>query len=259
MALEIEHINPFRFYDYNTVDNVYTLASPDVCRINTQYQRATYVVNSYPVFMRRGIIQIQLKLYDITDNTTLNGNILLPDGSTVQMAVNRVFSNQLVFTYTPLTSGIHKITISLNLPYFSTTLFTSDEFIVKDSENDLIKFAYSDSQNRYGGYFFNSNGFAVWEPIAYYTGFWDYGESVDDQTVYNSQNGNVYLIDSNPQQIVDLTLTEIKASYIDTVKRQTICDNFYMNDVRYTVIEFKSTLINETDLATITMKLSRLV
>lgn len=253
MATYIPYINPIRFQKIDTtIDYVDVFPSSDNMRLQESYQRGVYPVSYYPDFLINK--EISVIVYSNVPAYAISKVIILPDSSTVSATLTditpAVYSGDYIYkvSYTPTIEGVHYLNINNE--------YISDPFYVRSSDKDLIQINFYDSDNRYGGYFFDTIT-QVWNPYAYYTGVIKVGQPEDEQSVYDQSQGNSTILDADPKRIRLLTITDINENYIDIIKQQSICSNYYVNGVRFAAEDLAVNEVDKSDVVDITMKLTQ--
>jgi len=266
MRVLIPYLNPVRFYrDGGGIDYDTYYPAFDLMRLNTKYQRGIYPVNNkvdvvtgkemtYQVTVVQPLSSFRVQVF-------FNGSEI-PQASIVNVTPAGWTTTQTIiqWSYTPAEDGEYYFFLSIvgSGIYVIDRWYYSDTFRATsnlDDKKGLVKINYYDERNRYGGVFFD-NTTQIWSPIAYFTGQITPDDPSDDQSVYDNEKALV-LLESNPKRTAVLTLTEINVLYIDVIKQQSVCDNYYVNGIKYNVSDFKVDKIDKSDICTITMKLTQ--
>lgn len=253
MAIIIPYMNPIRFRK-NTIDYVNRMPDFDNMTQRVDYQRGiTAQKGYYPNFKQNQQLEIE---YFTDDSPNIIITLKLPNDTFITLTpinitpAGWVSEDAFNLTYTPNMLGTYYIMIQ-----DSSDTWTSDEFFVKPTtSNDLVELKYSDSQNRYGGFFTgNSNG--GWAPKAYFTGIITEGEGETDQTFYTDQPGDPALLETTESDGLIVTLTDISIIDYKRIRWYRKCDNFYVNDVKVTCLEIsKEDKSNNTDMCDVTLR-----
>ena len=240
MATRIPYINPIRFRIIKTYGSAAYPKHPIDSRTQrTQYFRGVIPVQDYyPDYVKDELIYIQaystqnLKCQLIEYDT---GSVRNTAGS----VVTTLATGEKVYVF-----SIQIFSLGLNYMQIieedgDEITYQSDLFNVRTNDDlELLEFRVSDSENRYGGYFYLSTGVQKWFPIAYYTGKEVYGQPEDEQSKYDDDTANETILQASPKRIRTLILTDIHGDYIDVIKQQTICDEFEYMDQFWAVSEF---------------------
>lgn len=259
-TLKIPLINPIRIR-HETWLNPADYPQNNFTPFDQQTQRAQYdrgvtpQKHYYPNWLLDQELVIQVistnffnpsgQWYDPDNNaTSMTRTDVTPSGWT---AGETVFN----FSFTPTIEGVYYFKI---LEPFGET-YISDQFYVKSNDDlELVEFRFADTQNRYGGVFYDSTS-AIWEPRAYYTKMPDAVGAEDEQSVYKPEGGGTRVLQSDPTFSEGIILSDIHRHYYKTAKLQSVCDTFYINDIQYSAPEFTLEQIDpKGDLLNITIK-----
>jgi hypothetical protein len=244
------------------IDYVNRLPVPDKMRLNEYYQKGIYPANYYPdfdinaqneiqiianqdprdlnVYLRDAVTNKAVKTFefeDVTPSGWVNDSIFVAKTN---------FENTGVFYYRFFVEGIGYV--------------ESDTFYVKDwsKTKDLVKLTYYDTFNRNGGVYFANETTQIWAPSVYYTGYLIEDAPTFDIDEFVDEPNNSFNTKSTPKLNATLTLTNFHVKYLSNLAHQLSCDHLYINnDERYNLSDLSYELIDNTEIANVTINLSR--
>lgn len=265
-TLEYKIINPIRIYNpANSIDYNNIWPFIDKQRLESVYHKGTYNEQTYDVDWRTGKkISIQVIINDsLTGTVKADFNDENGDSGGSVTITNTTPSGYPSGSYiktisvTPSASGLYRFIIYNSASGDDRISFHYSDWIsVSDnSDKSLVEFQYRDSDNRYGGYFWKTSSNNVWFPKAYYTGFMLPAQPESDEEDYTDEDGSEYTLDATLQRVQTLTLNDIHMAYVDIIKYQSVCSDFYVNGLLWKASDFNYERIGNTYLCNITMKL----
>jgi hypothetical protein len=247
--------NPFRFRGSVGID--YTegkMPQFDLMELGIKYQKGIEALSFFPDWLSDREINIQIQIETasgLSDSYLVN---LETGESTPVIAVNITPAGWIGYkvfklSVTPPSDGYYNIFFE----YYSAGIserILSDNFIVRESDMDIVEIDYKNSINKFGFVFDD-----------YYKICFT-GQSVKDTpgneiTLFTDSSGEPRKQDSRPQKYAILYLTEFHRFYLDILNNIISVNDIKINDIGYETpnnLEFEPS-DDSSDVGTVTIKL----
>jgi hypothetical protein len=253
-------LNPIRFYDSAGVPN-YSSSFPAIDNIT---QRTEWIPGIHPTnwykewrtgvamylqFEIEGTESTNLEIYKYDESTgsfaelgtgsPLSGVDISPGG----WATAHIYQ----YTFTPSSDGTYYLKFEGDTVTSDKFIVTSDSILIKQ----LVKIKYLNSENDFncifsGGEYFNQ----------FLTGFISLGEPQNEISAFQSDRGNLELLQATPVRVANLIINDLHYTYVDHINLIFSCDTITVNGVTYQNSEPPTIeKIGDSDLVNVTVKL----
>lgn len=260
------YLNPVRLIrsDINIdYDNYFTFQ--DISLLDKEYQTGIKPVNYNPISIINKEIIFQLTLIkpissfyfkifrDGIDIGSPAVSIVTPTG---WVSTERIYN----ISFTPTQEGEYYLYFNIsNVGGVSgdTRIYISDTIIVTNilkNKKKLVEITWYDSKNRYGGVFNNGTDI-IWKPRMYYNGQLKPAEPDDTSETFEDEESTI-ILQSAPKRVSTLIITDISNLYIDIIKQQSVCNNYYVNGIKWSASDFSVSETEKSDVVDISMKLT---
>jgi hypothetical protein len=198
---------------------------------NTQYFRGIYPVDNYmndwkinetiSILVRSEIAAIDVSGSVLVVNTPSGTVIVSPTVITGSSIPSIGY-----YSYTPTTTGNYTLSI-VDSP--TNTYLYESKIRVRENDQDLIEIEYVDSDNRYGGYWWQSASSQVWQPKAYFQGQYVPGAPKNDYSTYTDDPGEPKKLQASPQNTFDIIISDISNLQLKQINAIFSCSDIKIN------------------------------